>query len=104
MYKILHLDEAPLEELPAKGFSPEYVRRETARLAQALDGEAKVYPGIGIGVPSPGRRIEPDDVRAAIRAAYEGGADGILLARSYADTTLRNLETAGEVLRELGKA
>ena len=104
LYKILNLDEAPPEELSARGFSPEYVRRETARLAQALDGEAKVYPGIGIGLPSPGKPIEPEDVKAAIRAAYQGGADGVLLCRMYVELMFRNLEAAGEVLRELGKA
>lgn len=105
-YRLLHLDEAPLEKLPGRGFSAEYVRRETARTVEGVKGEVKVYPGIGIGVPGGpgGKETEPEDVKAAIRAAYEGGADGIILSRSYAEMRLKDLEAAGEVLRELGKA
>ena len=105
-YNLLHLDEAPLEQLPDRGFSAEYVRRETARTVAGVKSEVKVYPGIGIGVPGgPGtKEIEPEDVKAAIRAAYEGGADGVLLSRNYSETSLKNLEAAGDVLRELGRA
>ena len=99
---LLHLKEAPIDQLPTTGFSADYVGKETARLVQALNGAAKVYPGIGVGLPvESDRRIRPDDVEAAIRAAYRGGADGILLARSYADTALSNLEAAGRILRQL---
>jgi len=105
-YSLLQLDEAPLDELGQRGLSAEYVRRETARTVQAVGGRVKVYPGIGIGVPGGrgGREIEPEDVKLAIRAAYEGGAKGILLSRNYSETLLCNLSAAGEVLRELGKA
>ena len=105
-YRLLHLDEASLKELPLSGLSAEYVRRETARAVDGVKGQVKVYPGIGIGVPGgPGsKEIEPEDVKAAIRAAYEGGAEGVLLSRNYSETMLKNLEAAGDVLRELGKA
>jgi hypothetical protein len=105
-YALLNLEEAPLPELAERGFSPEYVRRETARTVAGVGGKVKVYPGIGIGVPGgPGsKEIEPDDVRQAIQAAYEGGADGVLLSRNYSETMLKNLEAAGDVLRDLGNA
>jgi hypothetical protein len=104
-YRLLHLDEAPDAELAETGLSPEYVRRETRRTVEAVAGDVAVYPGIGIGVPGgPGsKEIEPDDVKAAIRAAYEGGATGVLLSRNYSETMLHNLEAAGDVLRELGR-
>jgi hypothetical protein len=106
LYKILHYDEAPLAELPARGFSPDYVRQETARMAAALNGQARLIPGIGVGVPpDPGAKaVEPQDVRAAIQGAFEGGADGVLLSRMYTEMTLENLAAAGETVRRLGKA
>jgi hypothetical protein len=104
-YHLLNLDEAPLDELPDRGLSAEYVRRETARTVAGVKGEVNVYPGIGVGVPGgPGsKEIEPEDVKSAIRAAYEGGANGVLLSRNYSETMLKNLEAAGDVLRELGR-
>ena len=105
LQRILQHDEAPLEALPETGFSPDYVRRETARVAAALEGEAKIYPAIGIGMANPGGRdIGPADVGPAIEAAYAGGADGILLCRMYAEISLESLEAAGKALRALGKA
>ncbi|NLE77319.1 MAG: hypothetical protein GX605_11285 [Chloroflexi bacterium] len=105
-YGLLGLDEASLEELPQTGLSAEYVRRETARTVAGVHGQVPVYPGIGIGVPGgPGsKEIEPADVRAAIHAAYEGGAQGVLLSRNYSETMLKNLQAAGDALRELGRA
>jgi hypothetical protein len=102
-YGLLGLDEAPLEQLPAAGLSAEYVRRETARTVAAVGERVKVCPGIGIGVPGGpgGREIEPEDVKSAIRAAFEGGARGILLSRNYSEAMLRNLDAAGDALREL---
>lgn len=99
LYGILDLDEAPYSQLVSKGFSADYMRERTAKLFGALQGEAKVYPGIGISLPSPDRRVHPNDMREVVRAAYEAGADGILLARNYAETTIENLEAVGEVIR-----
>ena len=105
LLKLLHHDEAPLNQLPETGFSADYVRKETARMALALNGAAKIYTAIGVGMRNPGgREICPDDVGPAIHAAYEGGADGVLLCRMYAEITLASLEAAGQALRELGKA
>lgn len=99
LYGILDLDEAPHSQLVSKGFSADYVRDRTAKLSGVLQGEAKVYPGIGISLPSPDRCVHPNDMREAVRAAYAGGADGILLARNYAEATIENLEAVGDVIR-----
>lgn len=103
-YRLLGLQEAPLTELPQKGFSVEYVRTETARAVSQVGPLVKVYPGIDAGVPGgPGsRETEPDDVYRAVLAAYEGGATGIILSRNYAEMNLANLEAAGRALKELG--
>jgi hypothetical protein len=48
-----------------------------------------------------GRAIMPEDVGPAIRAAHDGGADGVLLCRMYAEMPVANLDAAGRALREL---
>jgi hypothetical protein len=105
MYALLHHEQGSLEEVAEHGFTPEYVRHETARMVAALDGAARVHPAIGIGMRNPGGRdIQPSDVPPAIRAAYDGGADGVILCRMYAEMSLACIEAAGNTLRELGKA
>lgn len=105
MYRLLHHREGSLEEVAAHGFSAEYVRRETERMVSALDGQARVHPAISVGMRNPGgREIEPEDIPPAVRAAFDGGANGIILSRMYAEMKLSCLEAAGRTLRELGKA
>jgi hypothetical protein len=105
MYGLLHHDEGPFDSLPERGFSPGYVGRETARVVDALEGEAKIYPAIGIGMRNPGgREIAPEDIAPAIESAFAGGADGVILCRMYAEMTLACLEAAGDALRGLGRA
>lgn len=78
---------------------------ETARTVAALDGAARVHTAIGIGMRNPGGQpIQPSDVPLAIRGAYDGGADGVILCRMYAEMSLACLEAAGRTLRELGQA
>jgi hypothetical protein len=47
------------------------------------------------------KRTKPDDVRRSVRAAFDGGADGVVLAREYVEMWLANLTAAGETLREI---
>jgi hypothetical protein len=63
----------------------------------------KLYPGVDIDVPTKltDKRTKPDDVRRSVRAAFEGGADGVVLAREYVEMWLANLSAAGEALREM---
>lgn len=106
LYRILQLDEAPWEELPRAGFSAEYVRRKTEQMVKRLDGRVPVYPGIGVGVQGTGgpenKQITPESVKAAVRAAYEGGASGICLSRNYSEAKLESLRAVGHALDELG--
>ena len=103
LYKILQLDEAPFDELPNTGFSPEYVENETARTVRALSPEVQVYPGIGVGVQGIGNlSVTPEDVKDSVRASYQGGATGITICRNYSEATLACMEAVGDALDELG--
>lgn len=102
LYKILQLDEASWNDLPKTGFSPQYVKKETRRTVERTG--KPVYPGLGIGVQGVGKdskRITPASVRAAVRAAYEGGASGICISRNYSEATLASLAAVGEALDEM---
>jgi hypothetical protein len=95
-------ENVPFEQLPGLGLSPDYVSRETRRTVRAVGGKAEVYPGLDLNVASPAhaKKAAPDDVRASVRAALDGGADGIVLSRKYAEMTWDNLEAVGSALRE----
>lgn len=102
--RVLHLNEAKASELPASGFSADYVRYQTERWSRTLQGRIPVYPGIGVGVANVGgKSVTPEDVRAGVRAAFEGGATGIVICRNYSEMMLANLGAVGETLRALGK-
>lgn len=103
MMRILNLEEGPLEELPQKGFSPDYVRRETERAVTAVAGKCAIYPGIDVDIPtgegqSKGSR---EGVKEAVKAAFAGGAQGVILSRKYSEMWLDHLAGAGDALREL---
>ncbi|MGH9353661.1 MAG: hypothetical protein ACRD2G_16120 [Terriglobia bacterium] len=102
-YKIMNYDEAPYDELPAVGLSPDYVARETKRAIAGVEGKVKIYPGIDIDVPTKRgqKHTTPEDVRRSVRAALGAGADGVVLSREYVEMWLANLSAAGDTLREV---
>jgi hypothetical protein len=102
LLKLLLLDERAFDELPAKGFSAEYVRRETARAVAGVDGRCAIYPGIDIDIPTPAETTTSsrEQVRDAVRAAFAGGAQGVVLSRKYSEMRLDNLAGAGDAIRE----
>ena len=104
IYKILGIEEAPLDKLSIAGFSAEYIRRETERAVKGVNGRCSIWPGIDIDIPTGEneKKTSPEDVKTAIKAAFAGGADGIILSRKYSEMRLTNLEAVGEVLGELG--
>lgn len=95
---------APHDEAPMAGFKPEYVKQWTANLIADTGGKCKVYPGIGVGVGDGGttKPVTPEETKAAVHAAYEGGAHGVLISRNYSEAELRNLDAVGAALRERG--
>jgi hypothetical protein len=40
-------------------------------------------------------------VRRSIHAAFDAGADGVVLAREYVEMWIKNLQAAGDTLREI---
>ncbi|SDT12378.1 glycoside hydrolase family 10 protein [Microlunatus soli] len=129
MLRLLGLEEADYGDLPQTGFSADYVRRETARAVAGVRPGCKILPGIDIDIPvgqvpaatqDRRRRSEapsgvnadntsgsalthctPEGVRDAVLAAFDGGADGVVLSRKYSEMRLDNLSGAGEAIRQL---
>lgn len=128
MLKLLQLEEGPYDELPATGFSADYVRRETARAVAAVEGRCRIYPGIDLDIPistsgttaAPGSPAQTtgigaptqtggaitqctrEGVKAAVLAAFAGGAEGVVLSRKYSEMRLDILSGAGDAIEELG--
>jgi hypothetical protein len=99
--KTLNYQETNLAGLPSKGLSANYVERETRRAIAGVQNTVKIWPGIDIDIPT-GRdekKTEPRDVRDAVRAALDTGADGVILSRKYSEMRLANLRSVGEALR-----
>jgi hypothetical protein len=103
---ILQLESyiAPREGAEMAGFKPEYVKQWTENLIADTGGKVKVYPGIGVGVGDGGKSkaVTPDEVKSAIHAAYDGGAQGVLISRNYSEAELRNIDAVGDALKERG--
>jgi hypothetical protein len=127
MLKLLQLEEGEYERLPQTGFTADYVRRETERAVIGVKGQCRIYPGIDIDIPvgqprgathvrtatmSTGIGGESGEdltsssrqsVKAAVLAAFAGGAQGVVLSRKYSEMKLDNLAGAGDALKELGE-
>ncbi|HVU36695.1 MAG TPA: hypothetical protein VHC95_00025 [Opitutales bacterium] len=103
-YKMLGLDEAPYAQISAKGFSSDYVRRETRRCLDDAGPNVQVWPGIDVDVPVPpgASQRTPEGVKNDVLAAFHGGATGVILSRNYAEMDPNNLAGAGAALKELG--
>jgi hypothetical protein len=105
-FQQLNYQEAPFDQLAATGFSADYVERETRRSVEAVAGHpVQIWPGVDIDVPvSAGEsHCTPESVALAVKAAFKGGATGIILSRNYIEMKPENLSGAGGALRELGK-
>jgi len=102
-YRIMNYEEAAYDQLHTSGLSADYVTRETKRAIAGVAGQVKIYPGVDIDVPTRAtdKRTKPDDVRRSVRAAFEAGADGVVLAGEYVEMWLANLSAAGETLRQI---
>ena len=97
--------EAPGDRLPSAGLSEDYVEREVRRAVDGVAGSAvQIWPGVDIDVPSgPAKgHVTPASIGRVVKAAFHGGAHGIILSRNYVEMNLANLSGAGAALRELG--
>jgi hypothetical protein len=105
LFQQLNYNEAPYDKLAATGFSADYVERETRRSVEAVAGHpVQIWPGVDVDVPvSAGEsQCTPESVARAVKAAFKGGAQGIILSRNYVEMKPENLSGAGGALRELG--
>jgi hypothetical protein len=101
----LNYNEAPLDKLAATGFSVGYVERETRRAVESVAGHpVQIWPGVDIDVPvnTDESHCTPESVAQAVKAAFSGGAGGVILSRNYIEMKPENLSGAGRALRELG--
>ena len=70
-----------------------------------VKGKCQILPGIDINIPTgkDSRKASPEDTYKATLAAFQGGADGVILSRKYSEMWLANLSAAGNAVRDAGK-
>jgi hypothetical protein len=111
-YDLLGYDKASepnAKEAERKGFSPEYVYRETKHSVASLSGagnthgKTRIYPGIAFNLPN-SPPDDPETIFQCVLKAYEAGADGVVASREYEEMTVPNLKGFGRAVRELKKA
>jgi hypothetical protein len=92
-----------LDQLAATGLPADYVLSETRRAVAAAVPSMKIWPGIDVDIPTAAtsKKTQPDDVYAAVKAAFAGGAHGVLLSRKYSEMRLDNIRAAGRAVRDL---
>jgi len=102
-YGVQQYRDKPLDELAKEGLGPDYVLRETKRAVAGAGPIMKIWPGIDVDIPTAptSKKTTPEDVYLAVRAAFEGGAHGVLLSRKYSEMRLDNIRGAGRAIREL---
>lgn len=95
--------EPSLAELGRRGFTPDYVFRETARSVASANGKTKIYTGLGFDVPgSP--RDDPETIYQATLKAFAAGAHGIVVSREYEEMEVEHLRAVGRAFREATRA
>jgi hypothetical protein len=95
--------EPSLAELGRRGFTPDYVFRETKRSVAAAEGKTRIYTGVGFDVPgSP--RDDPETVYQAVRKSFEAGAHGIVVSREYEEMKVEHLRAVGRAYRDSTRA
>jgi hypothetical protein len=102
-YDLQQYHDRPLNELAAGGLGPDYVRRETARALAGAGPTMKIWPGIDVDIPTAAtsKKSQPEDVYEAVKAAFAGGAHGVLLSRKYSEMRLDNIRAAGRAVKDL---
>jgi hypothetical protein len=106
-YYVMNYREDRYDSIPLKGFSSDYVYRETQRALQVVAGtKTQIWPGIDIDVPTAAghSKCTPESVKEAVLAGFRAGAQGALLSRSYTEMNPANLMGAGNAIRRLGLA
>jgi hypothetical protein len=102
-YDVQRFHDQPLGQIAAAGLGADYVTRETKRALASAGPNLKIWPGIDIDIPTAAtsKKTTPDDVYQSVKAAFAGGAHGVLLSRKYSEMRLDNIRGAGRAIREL---
>jgi hypothetical protein len=106
-YRVLDYQERSLAEIPFTGLSADYVYRETKRAHDGLQGtKTLLWPGIDVDIPTAENhsKCTPAGTEDAVRAAFRGGADGVLISRKYSEMKLANLKAVGTAIQKLSPA
>jgi hypothetical protein len=101
-YDVMRYRDQPLDKISAAGLTADYVKRETQRAMASAGKNVKIWPGIDVDIPTAAtsKKTTPEDVYQSVRAAFDGGAPGVLLSRKYSEMRLDNLRGAGRAIRE----
>jgi hypothetical protein len=92
--------EPSLAELGRRGFTADYVYRETKRSVASANGKTKIYTGVGFDVPgSP--PDDPEEIYRATLNAFAAGAHGIVVSREYEEMKVEHLRAVGRAYREV---
>jgi len=104
-YDVQRFHDQSLDRIPATGLGADYVRRETERAIAGAGPTMKIWPGIDIDIPTAAssKKTTPDDAYQAVKAAFDGGAHGVLLSRKYSEMRLDNLRGAGRAIRDTAR-
>ena len=104
-YTVQQYRDKPLDRLAAEGIGADYVLRETRRAVAGAGPEMQIWPGIDIDIPTAAtsKKTTPDDTYQAVKAAFQGGAHGVLLSRKYSEMRLENIGGAGRAIQELSR-
>lgn len=98
--------EPGVDQLAEKGFSPDYVERETRRSVASAEGKTKIYTGVGFDVPWNGKHLDadPDEVYEATVKSFAAGASGIVVSREYQEMRVPNLKAVGRAIQEVTRS
>ena len=106
LFRILGLNESPFERLLETGMDPDtYVAGQCDAALRGVEGQAKVYMGIGVDAPRTNpktAKMTKDIAYRSVLATYRAGGHGIVLSPNYASMHLNHLDGVSEALVELG--
>ncbi len=87
---------------PDKTMTTDYTTREVSRAVAGVGGNARIYAGNAINIPT-GASVpwqDPEFTYRDITAALEAGAHGLLLSREYQELDIPNLKAVGRAVRD----
>ncbi|HEX5412180.1 MAG TPA: hypothetical protein VFZ27_09980 [Terriglobia bacterium] len=98
------LADVQAANVPIPGLSSDYIAPASEKEVPGVPKEILIWPGIDIDIPTEKdqKKTQPEDVRGAVKAAFNAGAPGVILSRKYSEMKLANLSGAGAALKDLG--